>query len=91
MSVNSYLLPSNMTIGNIGRCHAQLFALLDDRASINVDLAELKQIDTSGIQMLLLFVSKADLKNISISWVNSNQLLEGVLAKLGFENSLIFH
>jgi len=91
MSVNSYLLPSNMTIGNIGRCHTQLFALLDGRESINVDLAQLKQIDTSGIQMLLLFVSKADLKNISIRWVNSNQLLESVLAKLGFENRLIFH
>lgn len=89
MSSNSYVLPSNMTIGNIGICHSQLFNLLEMPDEVFIDVAKLQQIDTCGIQLILRFTLEAEKINLKVSWLNNHEVLAQMIVKLGFEKVLL--
>ncbi|NQZ33338.1 MAG: STAS domain-containing protein [Oceanospirillaceae bacterium] len=90
MTNNTIMLQSDMTIGNIRNCQAKLLSLLGSSEEVFVDVTNLQQIDTSGIQLLLLFVLEAKKLDLKVSWLNSHEMLEQMVMKLGLEEVLSF-
>ena len=77
-------LPENMTIGNIKHCEAQLFKLLVKKKALRIDPKDLRQIDSSGVQLLFFLLIEAKKQDMDVSWLNSNDTLNTVARKLGF-------
>ena len=90
MSKHSFSLPGNMTIGNITSCQAQLFSMLNTSDEICIDVGDVKQIDSSGVQLLLMLSIEAEKQNLNLKWLNHSPVLDETVRVLGFENSLSF-
>lgn len=77
-------LPENMTIGNIKHCETQLFKSLVKKQVLQIDPKELRQIDSSGVQLLFFLLIEAKKQDMDVSWLGSNETLNTVARKLGF-------
>jgi ABC-type transporter Mla MlaB component len=77
-------LPENMTIGNIKHCETELFKSLSENKALRIDPKELRQIDSSGVQLLFFLLMEAKKQNMDVSWLGSNETLNTVARKLGF-------
>ncbi len=78
-------LPEDMTIGNINQCQTELLSALNKVLTVSVDLSTLQQIDTSGVQLLLVFIRQAENLQVKLLWLKESDLLSSITQKLGFK------
>lgn len=80
----SIILPEDMTIGNIKECETQLIKSLKKKKTLQIDPKELRQIDSSGVQLLFFLMMEAKKQEMDICWLNSSDTLNNIARKLGF-------
>ncbi len=78
-------LPEDMTIGNISDCQTELLSALNKVLAVSVDFSTLQHIDTSGVQLLLVFIRQAENGQVKLIWQKESDLLSSITEKLGFK------
>lgn len=71
-----YVLDSVLVINNAHTMHGQLTALINAKKNVVIDASAVEMVDTSILQLLLVFVKKLHAENLKATWMNpSNEFL----------------
>lgn len=79
-----FFLPEDMTIGNVKNCQSEMFKSFNKLPELRIDTSRLKHIDSSGLQLIYYMVKEAEKRELSVQWLNYNELLSKVQQRLGF-------
>ena len=68
--------------------HRLLLQSLEGGAPIRIDLGDLVEVDTAGVQLLLAYRHEARRRGIEVEWVDATPTLLDALRLLGLAGSL---
>ena len=75
-------LTGEMTIYEAAALKSQMLASLNASQGLEVDLSGVTELDTSGVQLMLLLKHEAEVANKSLKWVKHSQPVSQVLTLL---------
>jgi anti-anti-sigma regulatory factor len=82
-------LPENLTIHHINDQFSELKESISTaNEDVVFDAGAIDSIDTSGLQMLAVFVKNLEERNIDFSWQNANDVLKDTTKSLGLSETL---
>jgi len=85
-------LPESLTIHTIEASYNELNAAVSDLGDeIILDAQAIENIDTSGLQSLLVIIQSAQNIQKSITWVNTNDTLNDAAKKTGLFEALLLN
>jgi anti-anti-sigma factor len=67
------LIEDEMTIYTAAELKDELFGFLDTTQALEIDLSAVSEIDSAGLQILLLIKREADTQDKSVTLINHNQ------------------
>lgn len=83
-------LPESLTIHSIEQNYADLNqALSESDSDIVLDAQALENIDTSGLQSLLVLIQTAQSNQKTVQWENVNETLQQAADKTGLSQPLL--
>ncbi len=86
---NTISLPESLTIHTIDSNYNDLHTAVSDAENeIVLDAQAVENIDTSGLQSLLVIMQTAEKEQKSISWKNTNDVLTDAAKKTGLLEAL---
>jgi anti-anti-sigma regulatory factor len=80
-------LGSSLSIREVSECAAQLKTMLSN-GSIDIDLSKLENIDTAGIQLLLVAAATAQRRGFKLKLIGAQGLRTGAARSLGLHEHL---
>ena len=84
----SIALEGDMTIYTAMQCKNDMLAPLQECRAIDVDLSGVYEIDTSGLQILALFLKETDIRNIRVRFSAVSESVREFLNFCGLGNVL---
>lgn len=84
----SLAVEGEMTIFTAAELQAEVFAVLAPELKLSVDLSSVTELDSSGIQLLLMLRRESTEHDGTFQIVAFSAAVEGVLVKLGFADLL---
>lgn len=78
-----FAAPEQLTVAHVAAVYAELGALFDAAASIEMDLARMQRIDAAGVQLLLAADRRAADRGITMRWKDPDHRLADAIATLG--------
>lgn len=83
-------LPESLTIHTIEASYDELSTSVSDLGDdIVLDAEAVENIDTSGLQSLLMIIQTAQNNQKNISWQNTNDTLKDAAKKIGLSEALL--
>ena len=70
---NNVVLKAVLVINDAKALYAELGKRLEAKKDISVDASAVEMVDTAILQLLLVFIRKSKLQNISVEWVRPSQ------------------
>ena len=87
---NTITLPESLTIQTIESAYNDMASATSDSGDhIVFDAKALENIDTSGLQSLLVIIQTAQSNQKSIAWKNANETLLNAAKKTGLSKALL--
>jgi ABC-type transporter Mla MlaB component len=81
-------LAGNCTIRDCGALKADLGAVLEAPAPVNIDVSALERIDTAAIQLLCAFVRARKERQLGVTWSGKSAALTEAARLLGVDTVL---
>ncbi len=81
-------LQGDMTIYTAMQCKEEMLAPLQDCQTVAVDLSGVFEMDTSGLQILALFLNETDERNIRVRFSAVSDAVQEFLSFCGLSNIL---
>lgn len=85
---NTVVLPSSITIMDVGELRAPLLANLERTGDLVLDGSEVEAIEGAGVQMLAAFFKSAGEKGIALSWLGASDSLRRAVTQVGLNEYL---
>jgi len=87
---NTISLPESLTIHTIDTSYNEINTSVPDSGDdIILDAEAVENIDTSGLQSLLMIIQTAKSNQKNISWQNTNETLKEAAKKIGLSEALL--
>ncbi|MEA3405969.1 MAG: STAS domain-containing protein [Pseudomonadota bacterium] len=87
---NTISLPESLTIHTIEASYNDINTSVSDLGDdIVLDAEAVENIDTSGLQSLLMIIQTAKNNQKNISWQNANDTLKDAATKIGLSEALL--
>lgn len=87
---NQVILPENLTIHHIKQHFDELKTQVQgETESLTFDAGRVENIDTSGLQMLLVLVKDLQARNVSLNWLNLNDTIKESAQSIGLDQALV--
>ena len=83
-----FALAAECTVADAGTLKSGLSKLLDDAASVSVDISAVQRIDTAGIQILTAFVLDRMVQDREVEWCGYAPALTAAATLLGLNSIL---
>ena len=84
-SCETVYLEGDLGIVQIHELYTQLGSVLKSAASIEIDAADLKQIDTAAVQLLYAFVQETKSRGLTLVWKQTSETLNSSAEQLGLK------
>jgi len=89
---NTINLPESLTIHTIEASYNEMSTSVSDAGDdIILDAEAVENIDTSGLQSLLMIIKTAQSNQKNISWQNTNDTLKTAANKTGLSEALLLN
>jgi len=85
---STFVLAESVDITCINKLYDELTVVLRTAKAVVVDAAQLKRIDTAGLQLLCCWFLEARKNGISVKWDNTDGIFASSAALLGMTNIL---
>jgi len=82
------IFEGEMTIFQASELNVSLQQALKDNASLEVDLSGVTELDTAGVQLMLVAQREATTQGQSLRWCGHSPAVQEVLRRLGLESEL---
>ena len=83
-------LDETLTIADVRDFHAIWSSYLNDDRDISINTANLNQVDTAGLQLLLAFVQAKLKQGKQVRWTGQSKSFEDVIQTLNMEQGLSY-
>jgi phospholipid transport system transporter-binding protein len=81
-------LGASLRIQDVEAGHRLLARTLDEGTPVRIDLGELTDVDTAGVQLLIAYGREAARRGIEVRWSGETPVLLNALRLLGMNDSL---
>lgn len=82
------MLTGNCCIDGLGQHHEQMLRALEDGAAVELDLTQVTRIDTSGLQLLLVFVLDMKRQERGVSFLGASETVKQCAMSAGMTELL---
>ncbi|MCP5439792.1 MAG: STAS domain-containing protein [Chromatiaceae bacterium] len=79
------VLPTSLTIAEVGEVHTTLMNHLANTATVRVDGSGVEIIDGAGLQLLTAFVKAAGEKTMVVTWQAASEVLGKAARQIGVD------
>ncbi|CAK0763901.1 STAS domain-containing protein [Gammaproteobacteria bacterium] len=79
IAAGQYRIEGEMTVYEAETLKAPLLAILKDSSSLEIDLSGIEELDTAGLQLLLLLKNEAQLQNRKIRFSRHSSTVREIL------------
>ncbi len=83
-------LGDSLTIADVGELRERLRSGLDLGGTLNIDAADVEQVDAAGIQLLCVMARDARNQGLDVAWSGVSDRLSAAVRQLGLEDELTF-
>lgn len=82
------ILPKHLTILDIVDWHAAFILQINTSSVLELDISELKKIDSAGVQLLFAVKQALQQKGGDIYWIGASEILMSHAGRLGMSDAL---
>lgn len=84
-------MPIDMTIYTAASQKQQLLTFIESGTELSLNLSDVAEIDTAGVQLLLLAQREAVRENKSLQFINPSQVVQNIIALADLTETLGFN
>jgi phospholipid transport system transporter-binding protein len=85
---NTILLDNSLDIAGASQLRQRLLTVLQEKAPVALDAANIEKVDTAALQVLTAFFKDAEAANVLVQWKQPSDVLKKAARLLGLGPSL---